>query len=62
MEVWIKPPFMIIVPYNVPSKVRNSRKMRNCGQNFSTFANCYNNLKIKLAEIAQVFLCKMKAL
>ena len=30
---------------SVPSKVRNLRKMRNYGQNFSSFAQCYNDLR-----------------
>ena len=33
----------VSVPVTVPSEVRNLRKMRNFGQNFSIFAHCHND-------------------
>ena len=48
--------YILVLGISVPSKVRNLRKMRNFGQNFSIFTHSYS----KLVESAEVFLCQMK--
>ena len=43
------------IPTSVPSNVRNLRKMRNFGQNFSIFAHCYYDLKANSLKVLKYF-------